>query len=69
VHAPAPQLPQLPQGVAMANVVPRLSATPGAVRHAGRARGEDTRAVLARWLGLDAAAIDQLGADGAVQLA
>lgn len=65
VHAPSPHLPE---GVAMANVVPRLTATPGAVRHAGRERGEDTRAVLARWLALDDAAIDALATAGAVQL-
>ena len=32
--------------VAMAAVVPRMSATPGAVRHAGRNVGQDTRQVL-----------------------
>ena len=37
--------------VAMAGVVPRLSETPGEVRHAGRAVGEDTRAVLSDVLG------------------
>ncbi|MGC3983706.1 MAG: CaiB/BaiF CoA-transferase family protein [Pseudorhodoferax sp.] len=65
VRAPSPHVAE---GVAMANVVPRLTATPGAVRHAGRERGEDTHAVLARWLALDDAAIAALAADGAVQL-
>jgi crotonobetainyl-CoA:carnitine CoA-transferase CaiB-like acyl-CoA transferase len=38
--------------VAMANVVPRLSATPGAVRHSGHATGQDTQRVLRELLGL-----------------
>ena len=42
-------------GIAMANVVPRLSDTPGAVRHAGHRIGQDTRRVLAELLGLQAA--------------
>jgi crotonobetainyl-CoA:carnitine CoA-transferase CaiB-like acyl-CoA transferase len=46
--------------VAMANVVPRLSQTPGAVRHAGHRVGEDTREVLRTLLGLDEARIDTL---------
>lgn len=38
--------------VAMQNVFPRLSETPGAVRHTGPALGADTEAVLDRWLDL-----------------
>lgn len=53
-------------GVAMANVVPRLSATPGAVRHAGRAVGQDTREVLRDLLGMADASIDALVSDGIV---
>jgi crotonobetainyl-CoA:carnitine CoA-transferase CaiB-like acyl-CoA transferase len=56
VRAPDPQLGT----VAMAQAVPRLSATPGAVRHAGHRTGEDSRSVLRSWLGLDDAAIDAL---------
>ena len=48
--------------VAMAAPVPRLSATPGQIRHAGRLVGQDTRAVLASVAGLSSAAIDQLEA-------
>ncbi len=48
--------------VAMAAPVPRLSATPGHIRHAGRLVGQDTRAVLATVAGLSSAAIDQLEA-------
>jgi crotonobetainyl-CoA:carnitine CoA-transferase CaiB-like acyl-CoA transferase len=48
--------------VAMAQAVPRLSQTPGAVRHAGHRLGEDSRTVLRDWLGLDSAALDTLQA-------
>jgi crotonobetainyl-CoA:carnitine CoA-transferase CaiB-like acyl-CoA transferase len=48
--------------VAMAQAVPRLSQTPGAVRHAGHRLGEDSRTVLRDWLGLDSAALDALQA-------
>jgi crotonobetainyl-CoA:carnitine CoA-transferase CaiB-like acyl-CoA transferase len=46
--------------------VPTLTATPATLRHAGRARGADTDAVLRDWLGLDAAAIDMLRRNGAL---
>lgn len=52
--------------VAMAGVVPRLSATPGGVRHAGRAIGQDTGAVLEDVLGYDAARILDLVRSGVV---
>ena len=42
----------------------KLSRTPGAVRSAPRAKGADTREVLAR-LGYQAAAIDKLFSEGA----
>jgi formyl-CoA transferase len=45
-------------------VVPRLSDTPGAVRHAAPALGADTDAVFAELLGLDAAAREGLRARG-----
>ncbi len=53
-------------GIAMANVVPRLSATPGAVRHAGHRTGQDTRRVLAELLGLQAPELDALAAAGVI---
>ncbi len=53
-------------GVAMANVVPRLSDTPGAVRHAGRRTGQDTRRVLSELLGLKAQELDALAAAGVI---
>jgi crotonobetainyl-CoA:carnitine CoA-transferase CaiB-like acyl-CoA transferase len=58
VRAPDPELGT----VAMAQAVPRLSQTPGAVRHAGHRLGEDSRTVLRGWLGLDSAALDALQA-------
>lgn len=52
--------------VAMANVVPRLSATPGTVRHAGHNVGEDTHRVLRELLNLDDAALATLERDGVI---
>ncbi len=53
--------------VAMAAVVPRLSATPGRVRHSGRRTGQDTRWVLGNLLGMSQARIDELAALGAIR--
>ena len=50
--------------VAMAGVVPRLSETPGIVRHAGRDIGQDTRSVLHDVLGLGDDSIDALIREG-----
>lgn len=55
--------------VSMANVVPRLSRTPGAVRWAGRSIGEDTATVLAEALGLSADDVAGLEAAGVVHCA
>lgn len=52
--------------VAMANVVPRLSRTPGAVRHAGHRVGEDTREVLRALLGLEDTRLDSLERAGVI---
>ncbi|WP_370326656.1 CaiB/BaiF CoA transferase family protein [Euzebya sp.] len=52
--------------VPMQNVFPRLSATPGRVRHAGPALGEHTDAVLAELLDLDDDQIAALHADGVI---
>jgi crotonobetainyl-CoA:carnitine CoA-transferase CaiB-like acyl-CoA transferase len=51
--------------VRLQNVVFRLSATPGAIRHAGRAHGQDTDAILAR-LGLSTQDIAALRAKGVI---
>jgi crotonobetainyl-CoA:carnitine CoA-transferase CaiB-like acyl-CoA transferase len=56
--------------IKMANVVPRLSETPGRVRHAGGGVvGADTRDVLHRVAGLSVAEIDNLVAAGVVACA
>lgn len=52
--------------VAMADVVPRLSRTPGVVRWAGHDIGQDSRAILRDELSLDAAEIDRLISEGVV---
>jgi crotonobetainyl-CoA:carnitine CoA-transferase CaiB-like acyl-CoA transferase len=62
VHAPAQHM----GSVAMAGIVPRLSETPGAVRHAGRDIGQDSRDVLREVLGLDEARIDALARSGVI---
>ncbi len=53
--------------VAMAAVVPRLSATPGTVRHAGHRIGEDSGAVLRNLLGLSQERISALETAGIVK--
>lgn len=52
--------------VAMPTVVPRLSDTPGAVRHAGRDLGQDSRAVLREVLNMNDERIDALAREGIV---
>lgn len=62
VRTPDPHMGE----VAMAGVVPRLSETPGIVRHAGRDVGQDSREVLRDLLGLDAARIEALAKSGVI---
>jgi len=52
--------------VKLAAPLPRLSATPAVLRHAGRRIGQDTRTVLRTHAGLDDARIDALAASGVV---
>ncbi|WP_349369074.1 CaiB/BaiF CoA-transferase family protein [Salinarimonas sp.] len=52
--------------IAMQNVFPRLSDTPGGVRHAGPALGADTRGVLRDWLGMTSDEIRALVETGVV---
>ncbi len=52
--------------VALAGIVPKLSATPGAIRHTGHRIGEDTVDVLADVLGLSPAEIAALEQAGVV---
>lgn len=49
--------------VAMAAPVPRMSETPGCIRHAGKRVGQDTRRVLAEVAGLSTEALDRLEAE------
>ncbi|MEO8081206.1 MAG: CoA transferase [Caldimonas sp.] len=53
--------------VSMAAVVPRLSETPGRVRHSGHRVGQDTRRVLRTLLGMTDEAVDALAARGVVR--
>lgn len=52
--------------VAMAAPVPRLSETPGSIRHAGKRIGQDTRRVLAEIAGLAEEELDRLEAAGVI---
>jgi len=52
--------------IAMQNVFPRLSATPGEVRHVGPELGADSATVLANWLGMTAAEVASLHGKGIV---
>ncbi|MCG7599850.1 CoA transferase [Halomonas sp. McH1-25] len=54
------------QPLPMQNVFPRLSATPGRVRHVGPALGEHTEAVLKEWLRLDTTGIAALRDSGVI---
>jgi crotonobetainyl-CoA:carnitine CoA-transferase CaiB-like acyl-CoA transferase len=55
--------------VAMAGVVPRLSRTPGGVRHAGGEIGQDTSQVLADWLNLSMDEVKRLTGEGVIDIA
>ena len=55
--------------VALPGVVPKLSATPGAIAHAGHVCGEDTADVLSDILKLSQAEIDQLERDRVIKVA
>jgi formyl-CoA transferase len=61
VEVPDPDLGTVP----MHNVTPRLSGTPGSIRTAAPVLGQHNAALLAE-LGLDAAAIERLAADGVI---
>ena len=64
VDLPDTEMGQLP----MHNVIPRLSVTPGRLRHPAPALGEHTAEILAA-VGLDDTAITGLARDGVVGLA
>jgi len=58
--------PTLGRSIAMQNVSPRLSASPGTIRHTGPALGQHTTQVLAEWLGYSDNEIARLDADGVI---
>ncbi len=62
---PEPRLPDV-GALAVPNVVPRLSATPGRIESLGPPLGAHTEAVLHEWLGVSAADIAALRAAGAI---
>lgn len=62
VNAPDDEL----GAVAMAAPVPRMSETPGRIRHAGKRVGQDTRRVLSEIGGLAAEELDALEAAGVI---
>lgn len=53
--------------VTLANVVPKMDGTPGAIRWAGRRTGRDTRTALAELAGLSPERIDALEAAGVIR--
>jgi|SRR5579871_948766 crotonobetainyl-CoA:carnitine CoA-transferase CaiB-like acyl-CoA transferase len=58
---------RLPEGAAiMPGIVPRLTATPGQIAHAGGALGADNHDVFAGLLGLDAATVERLRESGII---
>jgi formyl-CoA transferase len=62
VDVPEPTVGSLPQ----AGVVPKLSLTPGRIRHAGPPIGQDTDAILQDMLALSPEEIATLRRDGAI---
>jgi crotonobetainyl-CoA:carnitine CoA-transferase CaiB-like acyl-CoA transferase len=58
---------RLPEHAAvMPGVVPRLSLTPGTITHSGGELGADNHAVFTELLGLEAAELERLAADGVI---
>jgi len=64
VDLPDAEMGRLP----MHNIIPRLSATPGRLRHPAPALGEHTAEILGS-LGLDRAEIEGLAREGIIRLA
>jgi crotonobetainyl-CoA:carnitine CoA-transferase CaiB-like acyl-CoA transferase len=57
--------PELGQ-IRMQNVTPKLSRTPGVIRHAGPRLGEHTEVILRDWLGIDREEFKNLEANGVI---
>ena len=58
---------RMPEGtVTMPGIVPRLTETPGAIRHSGGAHGADNHAVYGELLGLGADELERLAAEGVI---
>ncbi len=53
-------------GLAVQGVVPRLSETPGKIRHLGRGIGEDNAEVYRDWLDLDESDLTRLKKSGVI---
>jgi formyl-CoA transferase len=58
--------PELGRELSMQNVFPRLSETPGRVRHVGRPRGADNNSVYGDLLGLTVERLSELRASGVI---
>ncbi len=55
------------EGVAvMPGIIPRLTSTPGAIRHSGGELGADDRAIYTEWLRFDDATLARLSAEGVI---
>ena len=52
--------------LAVPGVVPRLSETPGKIRHLGRAVGENNAEVFREWLEIEESELDALRSEGVV---
>jgi crotonobetainyl-CoA:carnitine CoA-transferase CaiB-like acyl-CoA transferase len=62
--APVPD-PDLGE-IRMQNVTPKLSRTPGGIRHAGPRLGEHTELILREWLGLKQEELTTLESNGVI---
>lgn len=58
--------PEEGDSIPMQNVFPKLSGSPGAIRHIGPQLSKDTESVLSRWLQMEQREIDDLKRDGVV---
>jgi formyl-CoA transferase len=60
-------VPDLDLGeIRMQNVTPKLSRTPGSIRHAGPRLGEHTELILREWLGIEREELATLESNGVI---